>query len=189
MSEQTPTQTPSTQNVDKEGFQEVSKPKRGHGPRPRRNALVEPTQDGEGRMTFRDLKYQLSLLQKRLHSPKVDLFDGHDAFIVKMEVPGLSLRELSIEIQNNQFLLVSGRKSDVNFGEGHHVYQECKYGNFMRRVKLPALVNSFNFKRDVSFENGVLTIKCEKKNVGVKQVQLDSSLDDVVDKNASWADL
>jgi HSP20 family molecular chaperone IbpA len=186
--------TNSTSNVDSDGFQQVAAKKRTgprgqrvqrrnenneRGERPERNERSERPErkDDESRMTYRDLKYQLGLLQKRMHSPKVDLLEIEDSFVVKMEVPGLLFNELRITIQDNQFLLVSGNKfEEYAFEEDsthRAVYKECKYGNFMRRVKLPALVKN----KKVSLSDGVLTIVCEKRNN--THTHLEASLDDI----------
>ena len=164
----------SEQKVDSDGFQQVHYKKR----RERRNALANIHEPSEGRLAFADLKQQLSLLQKRMNSPKVDLMEAGETCVVRVEVPGLNLRDLRIDLQQNQFLLISGFKPEVEteIELQRVVYKECRYGKFMRRVKLPALVRAFNFKRDVSLQSGVLTIVLDKKNTG--EVHLDSSLDD-----------
>jgi HSP20 family protein len=167
----------SAQKVDSDGFQQVSSKKSGPR-RERRNALANIHEGSEERLTFADLKQQLSLLQKRMNSPKVDLMEAEETFVIRVEVPGLNLRDLRIDLQSNQFLLISGFKTETEVEVKRVVYKECRYGKFMRRVKLPALVRDFIFKRDVSLHSGVLTIILDKKNTG--EVQLDSSLDDTL---------
>ena len=166
-----------SEQVDSDGFQQVSKKRNQGNQRPRRNALANIHEPTEGRLTLVDLKHQVNLLQKRMHSPKVDLTEIGDAFTVRIEVPGLNLKDLQIDIQSSQFLLVSGYRTETEVEGQRIVYKESKYGKFTRRVKLPALVKELVFRRDVSLASGVLTIILIKKNTG--QVKLDSSLDDV----------
>jgi HSP20 family molecular chaperone IbpA len=142
--------------------------------RERRNALADITnpemcnkieqseKPKEEHISFRELKYQLDLLQRRVHSPKVDLIDINSLFIVKMEIAGLNIKDIGIEVRDSQILLVSGKKYEDEIIAGRSIYKECKYGNFMRRVKLPSQVNNFNFNRDVLYKNGVLTITFNK---------------------------
>lgn len=106
-----------------------------------------------------ELEFQLSLLQKRMHSPKVDLVESEAFFTIRMELPGVSSTTIKVELKEEQVLLVSGLKQEVMY-EGKAKYKECKYGNFMRRVKMPTLVN---YSSDFTCEDGVFTLKLTKK--------------------------
>ena len=128
---------------------------------------VRPQRDGP---SYRDLVYKLTNLENRIHSPKVDLVEDHDTYVVKMELPGVELDDISIKLKDSQFLLVSASKQEEYTDEsqdsqGHQiVYKESKYGSITRRVKLPTSVRKFVS----SFDNGVLRIVCDKQDVTVK---------------------
>jgi len=124
-------------------------------------------------LSYRDLLFQFNNLQKRIDSPKVDLVENGDHYIVKMEVPGLKKEDLNIKLKDSQFLLVSGDKNEecteeTQDSNGHTiVYKESKYGSFTRRVKLPTLIK---YKNGISssIEDGVLTVICTKEDPNLK---------------------
>jgi len=49
-------------------------------------------------------------LQKRLHSPKVDLFERDSSYFVTIELPGVDSNSLKITFKDDQILFVSGSK-------------------------------------------------------------------------------
>ena len=124
----------------------------------------EHTEQERPRLSFKDVLYELNNLKKHLHSPKVDLRERNNLFIVRVELPGLSTSEVNVKLVDSQFLLISGNKNNTNANNDDNVvYSECHYGSFMRRVKLPttALLNTLL----VSNDNGVFTISIQKSAV------------------------
>ena len=49
-------------------------------------------------------------IQKRLHSPKVDLFERDYSYFVKIELPGVDSDSLEISFKDDQIVFVSGSK-------------------------------------------------------------------------------
>ena len=130
----------------------------------------QPQREG---LSYRDLLFQFNNLQKRIDSPKVDLVENGDHYVVKMEVPGLKLEDLTIKLKDSQFLIVSGDKTEEHTEEtqnsnGHTiVYKESRYGSITRRVKLPTTIK---YKNGIlsSIQDGVLTVVCKKENPNIK---------------------
>lgn len=136
-----------------------------------------------------ELEFQLSLLQKRMNSPKVDLLEGTSAFTVRMELPGLTSDTIKVDLKDSHILLVSGFKREVSY-EGKFKYKECKYGNFMRRVKLPGQVE---LNTAFTYENGVFTLHLTKKTTEVQEAAHATQIDKVstssnLNEVKSWAD-
>lgn len=124
----------------------------------------EHTEQERPRLSFKEVLYELNNLKKHLHSPKVDLRERDNSYIIRMEVPGLSKGDLSVKLVDSQFLLISGNKLNTNVLENDTViYNECHYGSFMRRVKVPVAVNYKSL--DLTVENGVLTLVVQKLNL------------------------
>ena len=146
--------------------------------------------------TKSDLEFQLSLLQKRMHSPKVDLVEGERHFTVRMELPGMTSDSIKVDLKESQILLVSGFKKEVSY-EGKAKYKECKYGNFMRRVKMPCEVHE---STEFTYEHGVFTLELTKKEQtehsvpeqNTPQNTLENTLQNVLDVSGgdvgNWAD-
>jgi HSP20 family protein len=127
------------------------------------------------RLTFKELLFELNNLKKHQHSPKVDLHERDNNYVIRMELPGLSDEDVNVQLRDSQFLLISGNKQNLTYQSNDNViYSECQYGNFMRRVKVPASVNKNSIKKHMS--NGVLVLTVEKLPQ-VKE-EFDSRLDD-----------
>lgn len=129
-----------------------------------------------------DLEFQLSLLQKRMHSPKVDLVENEEFFTVRMELPGVNVNTIKVDLKEHQVLLVSGVKQETMY-EGKAKYKECKYGNFMRRVKMSSPVN---YNNTFTFEDGVFTLKLTKK---VSLPDVSSLTLETIPESLNWADI
>ncbi len=122
-------------------------------------------------------------LQKRLHSPKVDLFERDSSYFVKIELPGVDSNSLKITFKDDQILFVSGSKlkeHNVILDTDKIIYRETKYNDFNRRIKLPGLVEKENYTQDLY--QGVLLLNIQKK-----VTEYDDSNFDI--KGKSWADL
>lgn len=102
-------------------------------------------------------------LQNRLHSPKVDLVESNDTYLVRIELPGVLPETTKIQIKDHQIIFVSGSKEQYPTYETDHViYKESKYDNFVRRIKLPGPIKYFNLNEPLKFSNGVLYLTFEK---------------------------
>jgi len=110
------------------------------------------------------LEQDIKNLQKRIHSPKVDLVERDNLYLIRIELPGVDLNSISVQLKNSQIVLISGNKSiNTVYESDRVVYRESKYDSFTRRVKLPGLVKSIEFNRNyVDFVNGVLNLTFEK---------------------------
>ena len=101
-------------------------------------------------------------LQKRLHSPKVDLFERDSSYFVTIELPGVDSNSLKITFKDDQILFVSGSKlKDYILNTDKIIYRETKYNDFNRRIKLPGLVEKENYTLDLN--QGVLILNIKKK--------------------------
>ena len=149
------------------------------------------------KLSFKELLFERNNLKKYQHSPKVDLRERENMFVVRMELAGLTSQDVTVQVRDSQFLLVSGSKTNVNTQDSDNIiYSECHYGNFMRRVKLPKTVNknSLHF----SLENGVLYITVEKSETTTTTTTTTTALETVpenavldfnsVEPTQNWAD-
>ena len=112
------------------------------------------------RNNIRSLERELRTFKKRIHTPKVDLLEFKESYMIKMEIPGVLKEDLKIELKENHFVLVSGIKRNTDHPDAKEIYRECKYDEFTRRVKLPGFV-----KLDIvngTFVNGVLCLRFSK---------------------------
>ncbi|MBF0485559.1 MAG: Hsp20/alpha crystallin family protein [Candidatus Omnitrophica bacterium] len=93
--------------------------------------------------------------------PAMDVIDGKDNIIVKIDLPGMERKDIDITIENN-VLMIQGERSSSGESEGEEVLGERQYGTFHRAFKLPSVVDPQ--KIDARLENGVLILSIAKKD-------------------------
>jgi HSP20 family molecular chaperone IbpA len=161
--------------TNQEQFQQVSK--KFKKPYKKRNTSDGTNTDNttKPKLSFKELLFELNNLKKYKHSPKADLFERNNSYVIKMELPGLTQNDITVQLRDSQFVLVSGHKHNlVNQSDDTIIYSECFYGNFMRRVKVPQPVSKDSM--NLSMNNGVLFLTFNK----LPQVEetLDARLDE-----------
>lgn len=99
-------------------------------------------------------------------APAVSISETADELRLTAELPGLSLDDINLEVENN-ILTMSGEKvredSRAEGEEGSEVrfhVVERSYGSFKRAFTLPRSVDSSNIS--ARFENGVLEVTLPK---------------------------
>lgn len=129
---------------------------------------------------------ELRNLQKRIHSPKVDLIERETYYYVRIELPGVDESSIKIVIKDDQIVLISGSKIPEEVYESDRiVYKESKFNDFTRRVKLPGLVLPFN--NVLNFSNGVLRLNFYKSPSTTESFE-NLSLSNTP-QEMSWADM
>lgn len=105
---------------------------------------------------------EIKNLQRRIHSPKVDLVERDSCYLVRIELPGIDKSSISVQIKEDQIVLISGTKIPDDLLETDRiVYKESKFNDFTRRIKLPGTVQQFD--NNLNLENGILKISFNKK--------------------------
>ncbi len=93
-------------------------------------------------------------------SPRVDISETDDEYIVRAEVPGVSKDDIKVTIKDN-VLTISGEKKQEKESKGENFHRvERVYGTFSRTFTLPGVVKVD--KVEAKFKDGVLTIKLPK---------------------------
>jgi HSP20 family protein len=112
-------------------------------------------------------------VERRTFAPAVDIFEDDKAIYVRAELPGVSVNDLSISVENNILSLSGERRLERSEErEGYHRI-EGVYGSFTRSFALPESVAADEVEADLS--EGILTIKIPKKpEVAPKRVQVKS---------------
>jgi HSP20 family protein len=110
------------------------------------------------------LEQEIKNLKKRIHSPKVDLIERDNLYLIKIELPGVIKESIKIQIKEHQIVLISGKKNQDHIIESDNViYRESKYEDFMRKIKLPSTIKYISLNQDnLNFNNGVLYLTFQK---------------------------
>ncbi len=106
--------------------------------------------------------------------PRLDMMESGDAITVRMEVPGVSSKNVDVSVHGN-ILTISGHKEDSSKEEGKDYFlSEREYGSFRRSIELPQGCDPDRVT--AAQDNGVLTVKIARlkeatpKHIAVKTV-------------------
>lgn len=108
-------------------------------------------------------------------SPVVDVLVREGDLVVRAELPGVSLEDVEITLQNG-VLTISGERMDDQQKDGQGFYvRERRYGTFRRSMTLPEGVDDSKVR--ASFEDGVLEVTVEGAAVAQepKRIQIEGS--------------
>ena len=93
--------------------------------------------------------------------PKVDVVDHDDRITIEAEIPGLSKKEVSVDLEENILTISGAKQSKDESPEIKYIRKELKRSSFKRSFKLGENINQKNVNAD--FNNGVLLITLPKK--------------------------
>lgn len=111
-------------------------------------------------------------MEGRLAWPKVELSETDKALTVSAELPGMSEKDVQVEISNG-VLTIRGEKKAEHKGEGRY-FSERYYGAFERQIPLDDVQED---KVEAAFKNGVLTVSLPKSDTpraGVKRIAINT---------------
>jgi HSP20 family protein len=97
-------------------------------------------------------------------NPSVDLYENGKCFLLEADLPGVKLEDISVTVEDRE-LVLSGQRTIVQTrAEGRFREMERSSGHFLRRLKLPELVDASQIKAE--FCDGVLRVMIPKlKNI------------------------
>jgi HSP20 family protein len=96
----------------------------------------------------------------QLWYPAADVYQTPDGWVVKVELAGVSVEDIVIDIQGN-VLYVAGCRKDKSCAAGATYQQmEITYSNFEKTLRFPAAID--NARVEHQFENGLLIITLTK---------------------------
>lgn len=94
--------------------------------------------------------------------PKIEVSENKENVMVTAEIPGVSEKDIELEISTNGYLTISGEKKHENtqYSTNGGYFSEISYGRISRTVPLP-----WDLQYDKAFadySNGVLTVTLPK---------------------------
>ena len=92
--------------------------------------------------------------------PPVNVLSDKEGLIVRLEVPGISPENLSIEVSGRTLTISGKREPSAPAGAGFH-RRERWTGEFSRSLQLPNDVDSS--QTDASYKHGVLSLRIPKR--------------------------
>lgn len=102
--------------------------------------------------------------------PAAELSETDDAVNLKLEVPGMSAKDLDIQVTEDAVSIRGERKEETTTEENGTKRSEFRYGKFERVIPLPARIQNTDVKAD--YKDGILNLHLpkaqEEKNKVVK---------------------
>ncbi len=108
--------------------------------------------------------------------PKIEVSENDNDVTVSAEVPGISEKDIDLEVSSDGYLTISGEKKHEKKEKGKGSYfSEISYGSFKRTIPLPWDLKFDDAKAD--FENGLLKVyipksteeKSRKKKISISK--------------------
>ena len=94
-------------------------------------------------------------------SPKVDIYETQENYVLNAELPGLKKEDISIDLNDNTLTLKGERKFEEKVEKDNYVRVERSYGTFARSFVLSDNVNPEGIK--ANYKEGVLEVTLPKK--------------------------
>lgn len=97
-----------------------------------------------------------AMVSPGLWYPAADVYQTPDGWVVKVELAGVSIDEIKVEIKGNT-LYIAGSRKDHSCAAGVSYQQmEITYSNFEKTLRFPATLEGARIEH--GFENGLLII-------------------------------
>lgn len=93
-------------------------------------------------------------------TPAVDVFETKDAVVLKAELPGLTVEQVDVEVDDNVLTVTGERTLTDKVEDGHYYRLERNYGRFSRSLTLPQGIKADEVT--ASFKDGVLEVTVPK---------------------------
>ncbi|MDZ7965148.1 MAG: Hsp20/alpha crystallin family protein [Nostoc sp. DedSLP03] len=124
-----------------------------------------------------DTKVPSTRLEKGfVRVPAAELHETDDAIHLKLELPGLSAKDLDIQVTQDAVHISGERKSETQTQDKGITKSEFYYGKFQRVIPLSARVQNTNVTAD--YKDGILNLtlpKTEQEKNKVVKVNLEES--------------
>lgn len=100
-------------------------------------------------------------LTKGTWAPAVDIYETQNDIVLKAELPGLSQKDISVEVRENTLILKGEKKFEKEVKEENYHRIERSYGSFQRMFTLSDTIQQDKVK--AKFKEGVLEIVMPKE--------------------------
>jgi len=104
-------------------------------------------------------------------TPAVDIEETADAFVIHMDLPGVSQKDVKVSLTGDQLTIRGERKQERTTQNGGHHRSERVYGSFERSFTLGTPVRNDQVKAQV--KDGVLEVRVPKaEEAKVREIEV-----------------
>lgn len=136
------------------------------------DGLFENAFRGLGLAPFRSDIFN-GLTTEGLLKPQVDIGATDKEYSIAVEVPGVSEKDVKVEISGNIMTIRGEKKQEKEEKDKNYYRVERSYGSFQRVLSLPDDANQDDVK--ATFNKGILTVTMSRKALpkpDVKQIEI-----------------
>ncbi len=102
-------------------------------------------------------------------SPPVDILERGGEIVLKIDLPGLSQKEIEVRVEENTLIIQGERRLIKEALDENYIQIERPYGTFRRVFNIPRAIDQDNVK--ASYKDGVLQVILSRRQEGqLKQV-------------------
>ncbi|MGM0545198.1 MAG: Hsp20/alpha crystallin family protein [Bacteroidota bacterium] len=105
-------------------------------------------------------RFDDSEVAMRTWTPTTDMFETDGEYIVEVELPGLTKKDIQINCQDNVLTIEGERKQEKEEEHPEYLRSERSYGTFKRSIILPTSILEDKVK--ATFKEGVLKVTVPK---------------------------
>ena len=96
-------------------------------------------------------------------SPQFEVLNTDKAYIIRGDLPGVSKKDVSIEVDDNILKISGNRKNNYSKENSEYNYTNVAYGKFLKSFDLPDDVKQDNIKANM--KDGVLSLEIPRMEV------------------------
>jgi len=103
--------------------------------------------------------------------PAMDIYETEKDVMVETPLAGVKIDDVDLSIEKGVLTIQGQNKKEHEIDDKNYYRREVRSGSFFRQIPLPASVIEENVSAE--FENGILKIKCPKKEkTQAKKIQV-----------------
>jgi HSP20 family protein len=102
-------------------------------------------------------------------SPRIAVEETDDKFTLSAELPGLTEKDVDVQIERNTLTIKGEKKEEKSGREGSRYFNERSFGCFERAIELPNAIDKD--KIAAKFEHGVLTVSLPKSPEAKREIK------------------
>ena len=115
----------------------------------------------------------ITAYDEREFAPATDVAETDDCYMISIDLPGLKIEDIKIEVTDNVLNVSGERKTESKFDDGQTHRVERSYGSFKRSFTLPKAVGADDI--EAHYENGVLDVRLPKTKLSQsKKIEIQS---------------
>ncbi len=96
-------------------------------------------------------------------SPKENIIENNNQFIIELLVPGIKKEDLSIDVEESKLIISHQVSNNENKEEVNYIKLGFNKSSFKREFDLSKKIDIANIS--ASFDNGILSVKLPKKEI------------------------